>query len=403
MHVPDGPDETDVFILTINSGSSSLKFGLFVRRDQREQAVFLGSADGIGAGQGRLSISDAQGRNVYREDAQYPSQSDALAHAAVQLQRLSGAPPALIGHRVVHGGPHLREHQVITPALLETLAASVHFAPLHIPTALALIHFAEKQFPNAPQFACFDTAFHRTLSAEASTYALPRQYREMGVERYGFHGLSYESVVEALKPHLPARLVVAHLGNGASLCAIADGRSVDTSMGMTPTGGIPMGTRSGDLDPGVVLFLARNGRLSPDRLESLLNHDSGLLGLSEESSDMRTLTASAAAGHSHAQLAIEVFCRDIAKTIGAYATVLRGIDLLVFTGGIGEHSAEVREKVCARLEHLGISLDPQENHASSARISRAASACAVRILTADEDTQIARHVRRLARNLPPSS
>jgi acetate kinase len=218
----------------------------------------------------------------------------------------------------------------------------------------------------------------------------------MGVERYGFHGLSYESVVEALKPDLPARLVVAHLGNGASLCAIDNGRSIDTSMGMTPTGGVPMGTRSGDLDPGVVLFLARTGRLSPDQLESLLNHDSGLAALSGESSDMRALSASATAGHTDAQLAIDIFCRSVAKTIGAYATVLGGIDLLVFTGGIGEHSAPVREKICAPLGHLGIFLDQQENRASRSQISIATSPCAVRILAADEDAQIARHVRRMA-------
>jgi acetate kinase len=383
-------------ILTINSGSSSLKFGLYLERDRREQALFFGSADHIGRGRGKLSISDATARAIYEEDAEYQSQSDALSHAGQQLERLSGAPPSLIGHRVVHGGPHLREHQAITPALLETLRNSVHFAPLHIPAALALIRLAEQQFPLALQFACFDTAFHRTMPAEASTYALPKQYRDMGVERYGFHGLSYESVVEALKPDLPARLVVAHLGNGASLCAIANGRSIDTSMGMTPTGGVPMGTRSGDLDPGVVLFLARTGRLSPDLLESLLNHDSGLAALSGESSDMRALSASATAGHTGAQLAIDIFCRSVAKTIGAYATVLGGIDLLVFTGGIGEHSAPVREKICAPLGHLGIFLDQQENRASRAQISIATSPCAVRILAADEDAQIARHVRRMA-------
>lgn len=388
--------EADHSILTINSGSSSLKFGLYIHLDEHEQGIFLGSADRIGAGKGRLAISDANGRTVFEEDAEYRSQTDALAHATEQLQRLSGAPPALIGHRVVHGGPHLRKHQAITPALLDTLRDSVHFAPLHIPTALALIRLVEERFPQAAQFACFDTAFHRTMPAEASTYALPRRYREMGVERYGFHGLSYESVVEALKPDLPSRLVVAHLGNGASLCAIADGRSVDTSMGMTPTGGIPMGTRSGDLDPGVVLFLARNGGLSTDALESLLNHDAGLIGLSGESSDMRALSASAAAGSPDAQLAIDIFCRSIAKTIAAFAAVLGCIDLLVFTGGIGEHSADVRAKVCAFLSHLGISLDQQENQASSARISLANSRCAVRVLAADEDAQIARHVRRLA-------
>src|SRR6202012_896981 len=185
---------------------------------------------------------------------------------------------------VVHGGPHLREHCRITPRILDTLRAATHYAPLHIPAALALIDAASKLYPQVPAFACFDTAFHATMPAEASTYAIPARFREQGVQRYGFHGLSYESVVAAFKaasgsapaPAVPARLVVAHLGNGASLCAIAEGHSVDTSMGLTPTGGIPMGTRTGDLDPGVVLFLARNGHLDSNALESVLNHDSGL-------------------------------------------------------------------------------------------------------------------------------
>jgi acetate kinase len=386
----------DGAILTINSGSSSLKFGLYAQQEGRERILFAGTADRIGKEQGKLSIKDADGRTVFEEATQYTSHPHAFVHGTQQLKKLSGTEPSLVGHRVVHGGPHLREHQRITPAVLKTLQASIHFAPLHIPSALELIRQAEKLFPNAAQFACFDTAFHSTLPVEASTYALPKQYRDAGVTRYGFHGLSYESVVEALAPNVPSRIIVAHLGNGASVCAIADGLSVDTSMGMTPTGGVPMGTRSGDLDPGIVLFLARTAKFSTDQLESLLNHESGLAGLSGGTSDMRTLSASAAGGNSDAQLAINIFCRSIAKTIGAYSAVLRGVDLVVFTGGIGEHSAEVRAQVCAPLRHLGIVLDGQKNQAGNPLISETASPCAVCIVTADEDGQIARHVRRLA-------
>lgn len=391
----------DGAILTINSGSSSLKFGLYGRQDGRERILFAGTADRVGKEQGKLSIKDAGGQTVYEEATEYASHPHAFVHATQQLKKLSGTEPSLVGHRVVHGGPHLRQHQRITPAVLKTLQASIHFAPLHIPSALELIRQAEKLFPNAAQFACFDTAFHSTMPAEASTYALPKQYRDAGVERYGFHGLSYESVVEALKPNVPARMIVAHLGNGASVCAIKDAHSVDTSMGMTPTGGVPMGTRSGDLDPGIVLFLARTAKLSIDQLESLLNHESGLAGLSGGTSDMRTLSASAAGGNGDAQLAINIFCRSIAKSIGAYSAVLGGLDLVVFTGGIGEHSSQVRAQICGPLRHLGIVVDAEKNQAAEPLISETASPCTVRIVAADEDGEIARHVRRLAQ--APSS
>ena len=279
--------------------------------------------------------------------------------------------PEAIGYRIVHGGPHLREHCRITPKVLDTLRSAVHFAPLHIPPALALIDTASKLYPQAPAFACFDTAFHTTMPPEAFTYAIPARFRDEGVQRYGFHGLSYESIVAALTPTVPARLVVAHLGNGASLCAIDNGRSVDTSMGLTPTGGIPMGTRSGDLDPGVVLFIARTRHLNPNDLESLLNHESGLAGLSDPVARHpvgRTSPASPTFASSPPpqirappirHQAIAIFCRSIAKTAASYAAVLGGLDCLVFTGGIGEHSALVRERVSRQLSFLGIALDAE--------------------------------------------
>jgi len=388
-------------ILTINSGSSSLKLGLY-RADgaAAPQLLYRGATDAIGKPNGALTITDAAGKTIHREDASHHSQSEAFQHAAQKLQQLSGAQPAAIGYRVVHGGPHLAEHCRITPQVLSTLRAAIHYAPLHIPAALALIDTASKLYPQVPAFACFDTAFHTTMPAEASTYAIPARFREQGVRRYGFHGLSYESIVTALAPAIPARLVVAHLGNGASLCAIANGRSVDTSMGLTPTGGIPMGTRTGDLDPGVVLFLARSGNLDWNALESVLNHDSGLAGLSSEVntpgiSDLRELTAAADQGSAAANQAIAIFCRTIAKTVASYAAVLGGLDALVFTGGIGEHSALVREQVCGQLAFLGLAIDAEANQRHATTISLPVNPIRVQIIPADEDGRIAHHVRTL--------
>lgn len=407
-------------ILTINSGSSSLKLGLYRADDanpaQGPQLLYRGATDAIGKPGGALTITDSAGKTIHHEDASHDSQSSAFQHAAQKLQQLSGADMSkgtnAIGYRIVHGGPHLRQHCRITLQVLDTLRASVHYAPLHIPPALALIDTASKLYPQAPGFACFDTAFHTTMPPEAFTYAIPARFREQGVQRYGFHGLSYESIVAALSPAIPAGLVVAHLGNGASLCAIANGRSVDTSMGLTPTGGIPMGTRSGDLDPGVVLFLARSGHLNGarggvdlDALESVLNHESGLAGLSSDGStpgisDLRELTAAADHGSPTANQAIAIFCRSIAKTVAGYAAVLGGLDALVFTGGIGEHSAPVREQVCRQLAFLGITLDLDANERHTATISQPTSIISVRILPADEDGRIAHHVRNLLAQKP---
>ncbi|EAU65031.1 acetate kinase [Stigmatella aurantiaca DW4/3-1] len=331
------------------------------------------------------------------EAAPHPSQEDAFREAVSRLEWLHPEAPAAIGHRIVHGGPHLRQHQALTPKVLQALEDATHFAPLHIPPALELIRAVRKRFPGVAQFACFDTAFHATLPEEASAYALPRPYREQGVQRYGFHGLSYESIVEQLRPHVPARTVVAHLGSGASLAALEHGSSVDTSMGFTPTGGIPMATRTGDLDPGVLFWLMRSARLDVDALESLVNHDAGLHGLSGRAPDMQALTKAAASGEAAAALALSVFTRSVAKTVGAYAAVLGGLDLLVFTGGVGENSPEVRRQVCARLEHLGIALDARLNPRGQDTVSAGGSRCAVRVLPSDEEGRIAHHVRALMR------
>lgn len=382
-------------ILVVNSGSSSLKFGLYVQRDGEEQAVLDGLADGIGRDSGKLELKDAQSQTLRSETIRFASEDEALSQGARWLAELSPLKPVAVGHRVVHGGPHLLAHQLITPAVLAELQDSIHFAPVHIPTALRLITAAEKAYPQLPQFACFDTTFHATIPEVASRFALPRSLFDEGIHRYGFHGLSYESIVYQLGGELPSNTVIAHLGNGASLAAVKDGRSVDTSMGLTPTGGIPMATRSGDLDPGVLLYLLRVKKMNADSLEHLLNRESGLTGISAGKSDMRDLESAAAGGDHKAQMAIEIFCAGIRKVIAAYAAVLGGIDLLVFSGGIGEHSAPVRSSVCDGLGFLGVLIDGTGNQSNSTALSTKGSKVQVRIVTSQEDLQIARHSRDL--------
>jgi acetate kinase len=381
-------------ILVINSGSSSLKFGLFVNKDGDEHAIARGNADAIGADNGKLEVFDEQGNNVLKETQNLDSHKTAFSQIAKRLAALHYDPPCAIGHRFVHGGPHLVEHQRITDDVLAELKKAVHFAPLHIPAAVELIRYTGKIFPEVPQFACFDTAFHQTMPEAAYRFAIPEEYFAEGVRRYGFHGLSYASIVHALGKDLPSKVVVAHLGNGASLAAIADGKSVDTSMGLTPTGGIPMGSRTGDLDPGVSLFLMRVHKLNDAAIETLLNHNSGLKALGG-TNDMRVLQKASDEGDHNASLAIEIFCRSIAKTIASYATVLDGLDLLIFAGGIGEHSSTVRADVCSRLAFLGTALDVKRNHASAPVISSEASKIAVRVMVTEEEKQIARHCRAL--------
>ena len=379
-------------ILAINSGSSTLKFGLFVEDGAGEHALVKGNADGIGRDSGTLEILDGDGKTLRSEQKKYGSQSDALSEIAASLSSLGFPKPAAVGHRIVHGGPRLRDHTRITSDVLVTLEASVHFAPVHIPTALTLIRHAEKVYPDLPQFACFDTAFHKTLPEKAYHYPLPRKYLEEGVQRYGFHGLSYASIVHQLGPELKPRTVVAHLGNGASLAALLDGRSVDTSMGLTPTGGIPMSTRTGDLDPGILLYIRRTEGLGGNQLEDLLNHESGLKAIGG-TNDMRELQKAAAAGDQAAALAIDIFTTAIAKTVAAFAVSLGGLDMLVFAGGIGEHSATVRAHVCEQLAILGVALDADRNAASAPVLSGSASRVAVRIVPAQEEIQMAREVR----------
>jgi acetate kinase len=369
--------QTKDLVFVVNSGSSSLKFGVYGRGASDEQPLLIGSADGIGKSTGTLHIRSPEGKSVVLRDSILKSQGGALELAVDSIRDYLQAMPIAVGHRLVHGGPKLRSHQPITPLVLEELRRATHFAPLHIPQALSLIAAAQSAFPLATQFACFDNAFHQTIPEVASHLPLPQRYFDAGIRRYGFHGISYESLVYGFGEKLPERSIFAHLGNGASLCAVRNKVSIDTTMGLTPTGGILMGTRSGDLDPGVFLYIVRDGQLSADELEDLLNHQSGLFALSGGESDVKALEQRAGSGDSRAILALEVFAVSVRKTIGAYIALLGGVDLLVFTGGIGEHSHHIRSAATDGLEFLGLTRDK------------------IQIVPAQEEQQIARHCRTM--------
>jgi acetate kinase len=294
----------------------------------------------------------------------------------------------------VHGGPDHSAPERVTPQLIEALRHAVPFAPLHIPAQLQAIEAAASQFPDVPQVACFDTYFHRRMPELAERFPLPRAFWNEGVRRYGFHGISYEYIMSMLGSAAPGCVIIAHLGNGASMVAVRDGRPIDTTMGFTPTGGFMMGTRSGDLDPGLIVYLINQKHYDGVRLEHLVNHEAGLLGVSGISSDMKTLLEQRA-DQPNAALAIEMFCYQLRKQIGAFAAALGGLDLLVFTGGIGERAAPIRNEVCAGLKHLGVQLDPQANQAHADMISSSQSACVVRVIPTNEDLIIARHTAQL--------
>jgi acetate kinase len=367
----------DDLIFVLNSGSSSLKFGIYYRGATDEEALQTGRADGIGHKNGTLRVFSSAGKPILQREGILESQSHALATVAEAIRKHMGTPPVAVGHRIVHGGPRLLTHQPITPQVLDELRSAIHFAPVHIPQALSLIASAQSLFPSATQFACFDDVFHQTMPEVASHLPLPQRYFAAGVRRYGFHGLSYESLVHHFGAQLPERAIFAHLGSGASLCALRNRVSIDTTMGFTPTGGIPMGTRSGDLDPGLFVYLLRTENLGPDAMEDLINRQSGLFALSCGESDVKSLEDRARSGDPRAKLALDVFAISVRKAIGAYVALLGGVDLLVFTGGIGEHGDYVRSAVTTGLEFLGLSADK------------------IKIVPAEEEQQIARHCRRM--------
>lgn len=337
-------------VLALNSGSSSLKFGVYDVARTAATAVLSGEAEWEGA-TGTIRANDSVGNPVPLPQNAVATQDDAVAAISALLDRAKLLAQA-VGHRVVHGGPDCRSHCVITDSVMSRLQSAAEFAPLHAPPALSIIRYAKAHFRSVPQVACLDTAFHSGMPDVARIFALPRELCQEGVERFGFHGLSCESILRQLV-QTPERLVIAHLGNGASITAVRNGRSIDTSMGLTPTGGVIMGTRCGDLDPGVLIYLIRKHGFDAKQLEQLVDHRSGLLGISHDSSDMRELHRSAAASP-RAKLAIAMFCYSVRKSIAAMAAALGGIDVLVFTGGIGEHDGAIRASICEAVRFLNI-------------------------------------------------
>ena len=385
-------------VIAFNSGSSSLKFGLYDVRGERAVCLASGDAQQIGEARGAFRAVDGAGRVISEDTAPLPTPHDVVVRVGQWLSDIGAPPPQAIGHRVVHGGRALRRHCRIDDAVLRLLKAAQAFAPLHTPAVLSVIGSAQALFPGLPQVACFDTVFHACMPAVASVLPLPTALRAQGIQRYGFHGLSCESIVRQLAQapasQLPGRLLIAHLGNGASVTAVRNGVSIDTSMGLTPSGGLMMGTRSGDLDPGVLVYLAREQGFDANKLEDLVDHHGGLAGISGLDGDMRTLHA-AAASNADAALAIRMFCYAVRKQLAAMWAVLDGVDAIVFTGGIGEHDAVVRAEVCIGLSSLGVQLDEARHRALANPISSDRSSCLVHVLPSLEDEQIARHTGAL--------
>ena len=385
-------------VLTVNAGSSSIKFALFDAGNPPRRTL-AGAVERIGFADAFLRASGPD-----RPDERRPLPAGDPAQAAVGLvDWLDGLGEldrvAAIGHRVVHGGPSHFEPQVVVPELLADLRAAVPLDPAHLPAEIRLIEAMTLRLPGVPQVACFDTAFHRDLPAPARLLPIPRRYAAAGVRRYGFHGLSYSYLLEELERRAGTeaahgRVVLAHLGSGASMAAVRGGRCIDTTMGLTPAGGLVMGTRTGDLDPGILVHLLRTEKLSADDLDRLVNRESGLLGVSETSSDMRDLLARQGTDPRAAE-AVELFCYQARKWVGALAAALGGLDTLVFAGGIGENGPEVRARICDGLGFLGVRLDADRNAGRDRIISTEDGPCAVWVIPTDEASMIARAVFRL--------
>jgi acetate kinase len=384
-------------ILSVNAGSSSLKFAVYritgSANDAREARLLSGEVEEIGASHGKFWLRDSQGQTVVDRPGKFPSHVEAAAAMFGALASRGIGNLSAAGHRVVHGGTFFSAPEKVSQEVQRKLQELIPFAPLHLPSQIAMIQEVSRRSPELDQVVCFDTAFHHCMPEVARRFALPREMGDQGVVRYGFHGLSYEFVAGKLGKDLGRRAIIAHLGNGASMVALKDGLPIDTTMGLTPTGGFMMGTRSGDLDPGVLLYLLRQGR-SAEQLETLLDRQSGLLGVSGLTSDMRTLLLERETAP-HAAQAVEMFCYQIRKFIGAFAAALSGIDTLAFTGGIGERAAQVRADICRGLEHLGVMLDAQRNAQHAPVISAGGSMCTVRVVPTDEDLMIARHTRQV--------
>ena len=383
-------------ILSVNGGSSSIKFALFECGDKIERLA-VGAIERIGLPDAFISLTSTDGADNFAHPVA-AADYGAAANVLVDWVEQRGVDeiPAAVGHRVVHGGPNYREPQQLTPETIEALRSLSAFDPQHLPQEILLIEAFQRRFPKLPQVACFDTTFFHDLPRVAQLLPIPRRYERQGVRRYGFHGLSYAYLMEELArqsrtPATSGRVILAHLGNGASLAAVKDGRPIDTSMAFTPAAGIPMGTRSGDLDPGLISYFARSENMSPQEFDRMINFQSGLLGMSETSSDMRALLHHEGKDVRAAE-AVAVFCYQVRKWIGAFAATLGGLDQLVFAGGVGENAPVVRARICEGLEFLGIELDAKRNANTAALISREAGLVKVRVIHTDEEVMIARSV-----------
>jgi acetate kinase len=385
-------------VLTVNGGSSSIKFALY-RADSPTTRLLSGKIERIGLPKSTLTVRDGAHRTT-------PLVIPAPHHRAAGdfligwLEHHIGfANLAGVGHRVVHGGLKLSEAQRITPHLMAELHRISPYDPEHMPSGIQLMEVFHKRHPRLPQVACFDTAFHRDMPRVAKLLPIPRRFDAKGVQRFGFHGLSYTFLMQELQrlagpKAVRGRLILAHLGNGASLAAVRNGKSMDTSMGFTPAAGIPMSTRSGDLDPGLFWYLSRTLRMTGKQFHEMVHHQSGLLGVSETSSDMRDLLAREGRDIRAAE-AVALFCYQARKWIGAFAAALGGLETLVFTGGIGENAFQVRARICDGLQFLGLRLDPRRNRAGAPVISTRSSRVTVRVIRTDEEVTIARTVCRV--------
>ena len=390
-------------VLVLNSGSSSIKFSIYEAGNGERTKLFEGAVDGIGTDLGKFWIKNEKGGKLVDQTPPVPSRAEAFKLVVDALNSSDFPAPAAIGHRMVSGGPTILENQKITPALIDEMERYTEFAPLHTPIAVYIMREALRLFPGIPNFAILDTYFHRTMPEVVTHMPIPWKYVGMGVRRYGYHGISYESIIYQLQPNIPEKLIVAHLGNGASISAIRNGKCLDTSMGLTPTGGIISGTRTGDIDPGVVMFIlkkladaAPNTLEAADKLETILSKKSGLLGVSELSNDMRDLRDAIKEGNTRARLAVDKFTWTIKRWIGSFVAELGGLDMLVFTGGIGENDIASRAEICAGLSALGIIVDPERNNVrGEAVISAANSPVTVRVIPPAEDLMIVNHVVRL--------
>jgi len=381
-------------ILTINGGSSSIKFALFETGDSLRR-ILEGEIQRIGLPEAIWRVKGLNQADNFSRSLAAPDHTAAVVALMDWIEEHSGRDAlTAVGHRVVHGGPKYSQPQRISGEMLEELRRLSPFDPEHMPEEILLIEAFHRRFPDLPQVACFDTAFHHDLPRVARLLPIPRRYEAQGVRRYGFHGLSYAFLMEELArlagpQAAQGRVILAHLGNGASLAAVRDGKSVDTSMSFTPTAGVPMSTRSGDLDPGLLWYLARTEGLDAKRLNDMVNSQSGLLGVSETSSDMRDLLGREKQDVRAAE-AVALFCYQVKKWIGAFAAALGGLDTLVFAGGIGENAPAVRTRICDGLGFLGVELDGERNAANDGVISTAASRAVVRVIRTDEELMIAK-------------